>query len=440
MRPARLLVALVVVGAVLLPAVPAQGQDPTSTTTTTTTTSSTSTTAAPSESTTTTAPPPLLPVPSTVPPGPVLQLEQLVGTVNEASGSYASQAPFDAGAANRVMAQELRAAERALDAAQDGLDSVVARQAELEVTVVELRAQLDGLDAGRRAVAAAVEAAQLDFEDRVADAFIRGSGSASLAFVLATPELSDVAHGLQFLDSVLDTDLEAIEGHAALRDRLDAEVSHSVELLVHAQQEATSIDAQIAVATADVMARVGEVEVWRRGSHVFVDGFRFPVAGPVTFIDSFGFPRMPGTPDEHWHEGTDVFAAMGTPLVACEGGTILSIGSGRLGGNSVWLVGDSGIHYYYAHLSGFADGLVAGQRVEPGAVLGFVGDTGNARGTSPHLHFEVHPGGGDAVNPYPILRWALDQLGAQQVLASPGLPVVGPPVASPAAVPLVPPG
>jgi murein DD-endopeptidase MepM/ murein hydrolase activator NlpD len=116
---------------------------------------------------------------------------------------------------------------------------------------------------------------------------------------------------------------------------------------------------------------------------------------------------MPGTEHEHWHEGTDIMAPTGTLLYAAERGVVLRVGRGGvLGGNTVWLRGESGTAYYYAHLSTFAEGLRQGLVVEAGTVLGTVGDTGNAAGGAPHLHFEVHPGGGDAVNPYPILAAA----------------------------------
>lgn len=138
------------------------------------------------------------------------------------------------------------------------------------------------------------------------------------------------------------------------------------------------------------------------------DDVLFPVAGNYNFVDTFLAPRMYGTPDAHRHQGTDVFAERGTPLVAMERGIVVRIGEIRLGGLRLWLIGESGTHYYYAHLSGFAD-ITEGQFVEAGTVLGYVGNTGNAISTPPHLHIQVHPGGGRAVNPYPLLRQLADR-------------------------------
>ncbi|WP_217550886.1 M23 family metallopeptidase, partial [Pantoea sp. GbtcB22] len=72
-----------------------------------------------------------------------------------------------------------------------------------------------------------------------------------------------------------------------------------------------------------------------------------------------------------------------------------------LGGQQLWLKGESGTSYYYAHLSAYAPDLKVGQLVDAGTLVGLVGHTGDAYG--PHLHFEVHPGGGPAIDPYPIL-------------------------------------
>ncbi len=95
-----------------------------------------------------------------------------------------------------------------------------------------------------------------------------------------------------------------------------------------------------------------------------------------------------------------MMGARGTPIVAVTSGTALAKNN-RLGGLSVWLSGNNGFKYYYAHLDSFG----AQGAVNQGDVIGDMGDTGNARGTV-HLHFEVHPGGGRAVNPYPYARSA----------------------------------
>lgn len=99
-----------------------------------------------------------------------------------------------------------------------------------------------------------------------------------------------------------------------------------------------------------------------------------------------------------------MIAAKGTRLVALEAGTVKRIGSGGLGGKTVWLRGTTGDEFYYAHLDGFASGLKVGQSLDAGQLLGYVGNTGNAQYTLPHLHFEYHPGGGGAVNPFLLVK------------------------------------
>jgi len=132
-----------------------------------------------------------------------------------------------------------------------------------------------------------------------------------------------------------------------------------------------------------------------------VGGTACPVGEPHDFTDTWGAPRSGG----RTHKGVDIFADVGIPLYAYQAGTV-KLSSSSLGGISLWITSDTGDRYYYAHLSAYAPGLGSGDRVELGQLVGYNGKTGNARTTPPHLHWEVHPGGGAAVPPYAYARAA----------------------------------
>lgn len=127
-------------------------------------------------------------------------------------------------------------------------------------------------------------------------------------------------------------------------------------------------------------------------------GMACPQDHPRSFTDTWGAPRSGG----RRHRGTDIFGAMGGNVFAITSGTIEWTRTGSSAGLWLSLRGDDGDRYWYMHLSGFVVG--AGQRVGAGELIASNGNTGNARGTSPHIHFEHHPGGGAAVNPYALLR------------------------------------
>jgi murein DD-endopeptidase MepM/ murein hydrolase activator NlpD len=128
----------------------------------------------------------------------------------------------------------------------------------------------------------------------------------------------------------------------------------------------------------------------------YVDGIVCPISGSA-YGDTWGAPRSGG----RRHEGVDMLAPFGVPIVAVVSGTV-TFKRNRLGGNAASLAGDNGNRYYYAHFASYEG---SSRRVVAGEVIGYNGDTGNATGT-PHLHFEVHPGGGVAVNPTPSVRAA----------------------------------
>ncbi|MGH3442233.1 MAG: murein hydrolase activator EnvC family protein [Nitriliruptorales bacterium] len=128
-------------------------------------------------------------------------------------------------------------------------------------------------------------------------------------------------------------------------------------------------------------------------------GYVCPVGRPRSFTNTWGAPRSGGRS----HRGTDVLAPYGTNVYAVTSGVVERHGYGRSAGYWLVLQGSDGNHYWYLHLQSFAVG--DGARVSAGRLIAYNGDTGNARGT-PHVHFELHPGGGGAINPYHFLRRA----------------------------------
>jgi hypothetical protein len=144
----------------------------------------------------------------------------------------------------------------------------------------------------------------------------------------------------------------------------------------------------------------------------------FPVAGPTAYSDDFGQPRAGGP-----HQGNDLMAAKKTPVVAVEPGKIKFWTTSASAGCMLYLYGSSGTTYLYIHLNNdltmrndnrgkcvpgvaYARGLRNGATVQAGEMLGYVGNSGDANGLASHLHFEVHPGGGAAVSPFPYLQTA----------------------------------
>ncbi|MFL5951995.1 MAG: M23 family metallopeptidase [Gaiellaceae bacterium] len=165
------------------------------------------------------------------------------------------------------------------------------------------------------------------------------------------------------------------------------------------------------------------------------DHIIFPVVGQVQYIDDFGAPRPGGA-----HQGNDLMSAKRSPAVAAEAGTVKYWTTSRSAGCMLYLYGVSGTIYYYIHLNndlttkndnrgkcvrGVAYTVKNGARVVAGQQIGYVGDSGDADGGASHLHFEVHPGGGHAVSPYPYLQKAYKLLFAAKAGAPFSLALTG---------------
>lgn len=139
---------------------------------------------------------------------------------------------------------------------------------------------------------------------------------------------------------------------------------------------------------------------WRLSGQAAPTRLPVPVEGvqPRGLADTWQAARGAG----RHHEGIDISAGRGTPVRSTTEGIVLRVGLDRLGGQVVSVLGPGGQRHYYAHLDRYGD-VHAGKRVAPGTVLGYVGNTGNARTTPPHLHYGIYTGRG-AIDPYPLLH------------------------------------
>ena len=169
-------------------------------------------------------------------------------------------------------------------------------------------------------------------------------------------------------------------------------------------------------ALLDALRRLEDVGFTAEEAAVMGMG-RFPVGGPADYRDDWLEARF--GPPFHLHKGTDIFADRGTPVRAPAEGSVRFVEEGGLGGLSAYVTTSDGTFYYMTHLNGFNREIASGSRVKQGDVVAYVGNTGNAANGSPHLHFEIHPRGGEAVNPKPFLdAWLNEALAAVPALLS----------------------
>lgn len=233
-----------------------------------------------------------------------------------------------------------------------------------------------------------------------------------LEFVVGASSFEEFVNRLEYMSRLGAADAEAVAEVKSLkarllaqRTRLREERKRRAKDVAHLKRERTRMQNRLASKQAEFARVQGQIAARRaRGrmpsgvvSMPGNNGMVFPVVGSYYYADTWGASRSGG---RRRHQGTDIMARRGTPCVAISSGTVSSK-SGGLGGRVIWLRGDNGWLYYYAHLDRWA---VRSGRVKAGQVIGTVGSTGNASGGSPHLHLQMHPGGGGPVNPYPYLR------------------------------------
>ena len=309
-----------------------------------------------------------------------------------------------------VAAQDLDGARDRVSGLEDQLAQVTARYERTWAQVELAREELDRLEAQAVALEEEAAATEEGLADRARAVFIHGSTS-QLELLLAAGDPQAAIERVALANLVQQRDTAGLEEAVAARTALDqtqaladqqrAELEQLTEQLAADQDllEEELEGARTEVASlAAVAARQRTID---RGSQQGT--YACPLDRHLThFIDSWGFPRSGG----RRHQGTDIMGPMGAPVYAFTDGVISRHSNSRLGGISLYLRGDDGSTYFYTHLQGYAAAGAVGTRVQAGEHIAYNGNTGNARGGPPHIHFERHPGGGSAVNPYPHLAAA----------------------------------
>ncbi len=331
--------------------------------------------------------------------------------VDEACGEYReAKQQLDAAIEERNAAQAEYAAlyadrELTSDRADRLIEQIAERQEELE----ELR---DGVVewAVEAYMAAGTEISGLVLQTRSLEELV----TAQEFLKVITNEKVAAVDRLRVIVSETETMQEELDGQTTQLLVLEAEAHRLALVLAGATDDALNAARQLKGECQRLyqqrqaeLARARALEAARRSGgsggvpSSLTPGFVCPMnPGATSFINDWGFPRSGG----RTHRGNDLFAPKRQPVVAVSAGSI-TLTRGGLGGIGIWLSADNGVDYYYAHLDGYARGIQNGVRVTRGQIIAYNGNTGNAYGGAPHVHFQLHPSGRTRapVNPYPTL-------------------------------------
>lgn len=338
------------------------------------------------------------------------------------------------------LAQQEAAAERA--AALDDLNEAArvyedlnAQYQNLIFRIGQMRSRIDSYEAESRRLRA-------EIRERAVEAYMAGGQQGSLGGIVMSDRAQQALVARQVMARAVEeqaASLDSMESITAEMTRLQAEMEEETlragDLRLEAEAVAARMyellderNAELAAANQNLSAAEAALAEQRRREEAerlarlaeeerlaairsallgpaggvpdsITPGFTCPVPpGSTVFVDSWGAPR----PGGRLHVGTDLMGPRGTPLYAVANGVIQN-GSSVAGGTTLRLYADYGGFFLYAHLDAYNSSLTSGQWVAKGTVIGYMGSTGNSAPGAYHLHFEIHPSGMGAVNPYPTL-------------------------------------
>jgi peptidoglycan LD-endopeptidase LytH len=311
------------------------------------------------------------------------------------AGTMAGATPLDDAKHERdaTQAAAVAAAQRYVDA--------LSEQARLEAEIARLEAEIPALRARAKELRQQVR-------QRAVRMYQGNTGDSATAMIEAKSAM-DASRAAHLTEEVAQQDRAAADELSTNAKKLEqdeirvskAKVAQDALVAQLAEQKQTLEDA---LAASDAAVKTLEAVATSQGQlsgsdadagRVATGAAVCPVFGPVAFVNDWHAPRSGG----RLHLGTDMFSKYGTPVISVVAGTI-RWDSDVLGGWGIWLDGDDGVSYYYAHLSRYEG---PSRRVARAEIIGYVGDSGNAKGGPPHLHFGIRSGG-EMVNPFPTVR------------------------------------
>lgn len=304
---------------------------------------------------------------------------------------------------------ELAAAKSRLADAQAELYSATAALNEAESRLARTRDQIAATRASIAQLQDRIRGIRERLAERAREAFVSGAGG-TIELLLSSASFAEFSDRLEFLGSIAESDASLIVDRQVAEEELRRRREDLARLSERQAADAAALESQrqvIAARFGEIQDLVGKLTAKLNAERAAQRALnligqspqpgasleRCPVAGPNSFVDSFGWPRSGG----RTHQGIDLIAPFGTPVVAAHSGAA-SHSSSSLGGIQAYVRAGNGDYTFYAHLSSYG----ASGSVSAGTVIGYVGSTGNA-GSTNHLHFEYHPGGGAAINPYQLL-------------------------------------